>query len=301
MVDGTRPCARLSPLEEDVARARVVLSSESWPVAQGERSRAIVDRFVTFAEGAFVVGSLAEVSGEVVEAFVRAPTARLSPPSVATMHWRRTALRLLFRAARAAGVASHDPTLDLRLPPRSSVGTRPLTDKEVELCRATAGWSLTGSRHAAAWALAEATCRSSELPHTTASDLDLACGKVRIHGGRRTEERVGYLNGWSIPHLTRRVADLKDPSQPLLYAGEDPAGAGQASCARAVVEVLTRAGLHDEPDVRPASVAAWAGRKVLERTGRIDAAARALGVRSLDQAARMVAWDWLGDDLVPDQ
>ena len=52
--------------------------------------------------------------------------------------------------------------------------------------------------------------------------------------------------------------------------------------------VLLRAGLVGEPDVRPASVAAWAGRAVFERTGRIEDAAAAMGVRSLDRAARLI-------------
>jgi hypothetical protein len=44
--------------------------------------------------------------------------------------------------------------------------------------------------------------------------------------------------------------------------------------------------------VRPVSVAAWAGARVLADTGRIEAAARALGCRSLDTAARLLRFDW---------
>ena len=73
----------------------------------------------------------------------------------------------------------------------------------------------------------------------------------------------------------------------LVYAGSG-AAAGQVSTCRAVGVVLLRAGLVGEPDVRPASVAAWAGRAILEQTGRIEDAAAALGVRSLDRAARLV-------------
>jgi len=56
-----------------------------------------------------------------------------------------------------------------------------------------------------------------------------------------------------------------------------------------------RSGLAGEPDVRPASVAAWAGRKVFDTTGSIEEAARVLGVRSLDRAARLIALDWSED------
>jgi integrase/recombinase XerC len=211
------------------------------------------------------------------------------------MHWRRTALRLLFRAGRRAGLADGDPTLDIKLPPRSSLSTRPLTNDEVGLCRSVAQWSLNGSRRAAVWALAEATCRSSELPHITADDIDLDSGRVWIAGGKATDRREGLLTGWGLAQVRARIEELVEPTRPLVYAGRSPAGPGQVSGAAALVDVLTRAGLHHEPDVRPGSVAAWAGRRVLDETGRIELAARALGVRSLDRAAGIVAWDWRTD------
>jgi hypothetical protein len=193
---------------------------------------------------------------------------------VSTRHWRRTALRLLFRAARDAGLVAGDPTLDLDLPPRSSLGTRPLIDDEVALCRSVAQWSLAGSRRAAVWALAEATCRSSELPNISADDIDLDSGRVWISGGKATEPREGDLTDWGLQHVRARILELDEPTQPLVYSGRSPSGAGQVAGASALVDVLIRAGLHQEPDVRAGSVAAWAGRRVLEETGRIDLAAR---------------------------
>ena len=64
------------------------------------------------------------------------------------------------------------------------------------------------------------------------------------------------------------------------------------TAGKAISDTLIRAGLGCEPDVRPISVAAWAGRQLLDATGRVDAVARLLGVRSLDRAARIAAWDW---------
>lgn len=252
MVDGTRLCARLSPLEREVGIARAALLDGQSTVAQGERTRSIIDRFVAFAEGGHGIGSLAEVSPSLVQAFIRAPKGDLAPPSVATMHWRRTALRLLFRAGREVGLVATDPTLDVRLPPRSSVSTRPLTEDEVQLCRAAAQWALGATRRATAWALAEATCGSSELPHITAADVDVQAGTVWISGGKRTAPRTGVLSDWGSAQVRRRIVEMSSTGEPLVYAGSSRAGGGQASCAAAIVDVLVRAGLHDEPDVRPA-------------------------------------------------
>jgi len=291
MLDRTRTTAASTGLAAEIAVLRGDLLTEKAQEQQWERTSSIIDRFCLFASNGHGVRSLNQVNAEVAEGFVRSTTGA-GHPSISTMHWRRTALRLLFRAARHAGFVSGDPTLDIGLPPRSSLGTRPLTDDEVALCRSVAQWSLNGSRRAAVWALAEATCRSSELPHVTADDVDLDSGRVQIAGGKATHQREGQLTGWGLTKVRARIRELEEPTRPLVYAGRAPAGPGQVSGAAALVDVLTRAGFHHEPDVRPGSVAAWAGRRVLEETGRIDLAARALGVRSLDRAAAIVAWNW---------
>lgn len=282
-------------LGRQLGHLRPSLTVGSASRVQWERTSGILDRFVGFAGNAFGVEDFADVDAEIAGAFVRAALPSGAAPSVSTMHWRRTALRLLFRTAREAGLVAGDPTLDLILPPRSSLSTRPLTDDEVALCRSVAQWSLTGSRRAAAWALAEATCRSSELPNISADDIDFDSGRVWISGGKSTAPREGRLSDWGLQHLRARVLELDEPTQPLVYSGRSPSRAGQVAGASALVDVLTRAGLHHEPDVRPGSVAAWAGRRVLDDSGRIDLAARALGVRGLDRAAGIVGWDWQND------
>ncbi|CAN5881765.1 hypothetical protein BH23ACT2_BH23ACT2_26250 [soil metagenome] len=295
MLDGTRPTETSSGLAAEVALIRADLFGEKASPRQWARTSSIIDRFCLFASSGHGVRSLSAVTAKVAMDFVHAGTGGGQSPSVSTMHWRRTALRLVFRAARRADLVEGDPTLDVELPPRSSLGTRPLTDDEVTLCRSVAQWSLNGSRRAAVWALAEATCRSSELPHITADHVDLDSGRVWIAGGKATNQREGRLTEWGLTQVQARIEELDEPTRPLVYSGRSPAGPGQVSGASALIDVLTRAGLHHEPDVRPGSVAAWAGRRALEDTGRIDLAARALGVRSLDRAAGIVAWDWHTD------
>jgi len=293
-MDRTRP--RTGGLAEQVDQLRPTVGDGTVAGPQWERTSAILDRFGRFAGNGCGLVDLSEVTSSLAHSFVTAPTEAGQAPSTSTMHWRRTALRLLFRSARRHGLLDGDPTLDLDLPPRSSLGTRPLTDDEVTLCRSVAQWSLAGSRRAAVWALAEATCRSSELPRVSGDDIDLDSGRVWICGGKATEARQGELTDWGLVQVRARLDELELPSLPLVYSGRSPAGAGQVSGAAALVDVLARAGLHQEPDVRPGSVAAWAGRRVFEETGRIERAAKALGVRSLDRAAGIIAWDWRANE-----
>jgi integrase len=201
------------------------------------------------------------------------------------------------RRTRILGLAESDPTLDVDLPPRSSLPCRPLTDDEVALCRSWAVHTLRDTRQPAAWALAETGARTSEIPHLRVSDVDLDSGSVCVHGSSRLEPRSGRLSEWGARQIALRIAELKlkgDPASPLVYTGEGGEAAQASSCV-AISETLRRAGLGKEPDVRPLSVAAWVGFKILARGGAIDQVARALGMRSLDRAARMVGWDWRTD------
>jgi integrase len=283
-------------LEATVETAISGLLGQWVSLAQAERVATILRGFVRFCERGHQIADPLAVTPEVCEAFLRAPVSAGPPPSTSLLHLRRTALRLLFRSARHLGLPVGDPTLDLRLPPRDQLATRPLADDEVSLCRASAAWSLNDRRRAAAWALAEATCRSVEIGLIARSDIDLDQGRVWIHGGQTTADRWGCLTPWGASQLERRLEAIgDDPDHLVVYEGREGAATGQISSCIAVREVLIRAGLGREPGVRPASVAGWAGRQILAETGRIEEVARRLGMASLDRTARFIGWSWEHD------
>lgn len=287
-MDSTRqpPSGRL---DDAVAVATDALSKAWVSADQANRVAATLHRFHSFCERGFGVIELFRVTPAIAEAFITAPGAA-GAPSIREQHSRRGGLRLLFRSARAAGLDVGDPTLDIALPMRSLNRARPLADDEIALCRASTAWSLVDSRHAACWALVEATCRTGELPYIRREDVDLEARRVWLHGGRRTSPRWGLLSEWGVGQLDRR---LDASSSSLLYGGDQPREGGRVSSSLAILEVLRRAGLATEPDVRPSSITAWAGRQVLAATGRIDVVAQRLGLRSLDRAASYIGWDWL--------
>lgn len=247
-------------------------------------------RFGKFAEHHHVE-TLDRVDLAFAAAFVRSLTTAEASPGTATMHNRRTSLRMLFRTARRLGLVDGDPTLDLVLPSRVTGSFRPLSDEEVDLCRDAASWWMSSQRFAAVWALAEAGARGAELGAVRVSDVDLDKRRVRLSGGKRVVPRCVPLTDWAHDCLERRLTTLDD-DEFVAYRGASPRSAGRISAASAVTAVLTRAGLADEADLRPTSVAAWAGRAEFERTGSIADAARLLGLKSLDATARMIGWDW---------
>jgi integrase len=253
----------------------------------------LAGRFGRFVARAACGGSLRDVTADHARDFVLADSAA-GPASVATMHLRRSLLRLLFRTGRRLGLTTGDPTLDLVLPRRSSLRTRPLENEEVALGRSAALYTLTGTRLAAAWALAEATARSAEIPRITVGDLDLDQRRVWLHGSGRTDPRWGRLSEWSAVQLDRHLRRLPDtdPDRRLVYRGAGSEQSQQATACIAIGDVLIRAGLATEPDVRPLSLVAWAGGQILEETGRIEEVAKRLGMRSLDRTATLIGLVW---------
>lgn len=249
-----------------------------------------VARFGEFAACQGVSG-IRGISTDVAAGFIHSRLDSGLAATPATMHDRRSSLRLVFGVARELGLIDGDPTLDLRLPPRGKQRTRPLTSDEIELGRDAALWNLSSRRMAAAWALAEATARGAELSTVSVEDLDLEAGTVWLHGGKRTADRWGSLSEWGVRVLRGRLEEI-DAFASIVCAGKSNGISGQVSSCSAISAILIRAGLAGEPDVRPSSVAGWAARNSFDRGDAINEVARMLGVPSLDQAAQIIGWDW---------
>ena len=85
-------------------------------------------------------------------------------------------------------------------------------------------------------------------------------------------------------------------NESIVYAGTQTRGqvSPAASMCQSLSEVLRRAGLHQEKDLRPASVAFWAGRQAFEAVDvrNLEAAAVAMGLKSLDLTAQKIDYSW---------
>lgn len=278
--------------------ARHVCETGILTELSAERMLTLWTRFERFAVRGHGVLTVGEVSDALARAFVVARTTKGSPPSVATQHLRRSALRLLFRVLREFRVCTSDPTIDVLLPPRSQVPFRPLTDDEVDLARWASLSTLTMTRRPAVWALAEAGASTAEIPNVMVSNIDTVKGRVWLGGGPKTDPRWGMLSEWGRVQLGRRIRSLVPPGSidsPVIYEGHGSSSSARTSANEAIRLVLRHAGLLNEPGVRVRSVTAWAGRRILAETGDIAAVARCLGLRSLDLAAELVAWEWQQD------
>jgi site-specific recombinase XerC len=293
---GTEPVERASSSCALVAELSAIRDALAGGLVPESRPRVLglVDRFGVFVARAFEVQSLGAVTSLQVDAFVRSSTAGGELPSIATMRLRRSVLRSLFRAGRELGLVTGDPTLDVLLPSRTNRAARALTDLEVQRCRRAALEDLTSTRLSVPWALGEATARTAEIPTLRVADVDLDRRRVWISGSSNTEARWGALTSWGVGQLERHLKALGPVEETTLLTARrsNNAESRRAHSSQTIRETLRRTGLTDDESVRPASLTAWAGNHVLGDTGRIDLVARALGIRSLDGAARLIGWDW---------
>lgn len=224
------------------------------------------------------------------DAFVHSLTRGGAEPSLATMHLRRSALRIFFKEAKALGFTNNDPSADVELPPRTYRNLRPLTDEEIDGCRSFAAGMVGEPAYVAAWALAEASARVPELGQVTAVDCDLDARRVRLPGCSSTLARWASLTDWGYEQLAnlltagpKRAAD-----EALLNAGS------RGSTHELVTSTLRRAGIAGRTGIRTNSVPAWRGAKELDDGATIDEVTRLLGMRSLDRAAFFIGFDWKG-------
>ncbi len=253
-----------------------------------------LERFVGFA-AAHGVDRLEGVTEELAAGFVAAPGVGGGRPVVATQHHRRSVLRVLFRVLHSMDASVVDPTWALELPSRSVEALRPLTDDELDVLRAVSLSTLAETRQPSIVALAEAGAVTTEIAAVAAADVDLDAGWVSLPGCHQARGRRVPLTEWGTAQLARRIGHLDGQDRPLAYNGADRRHAGQASISTNLRRLFTRARLTGEPDLGLGSVRAWAGRRAFDTSGRVEDAARVLGCRSLDAAARLIGWDWQAD------
>lgn len=282
-------------LAEFAAAVSLSMQKGSFSPESTTRINDLIGRFASFAT-ASGISEVDAISPSLVDAFVHSRARDGSAPAVATMHLRRSSVRILFGEGRKLEVTDRDPTLDIRLPPRSSLHARPLTDDEIELCRSYSVRTLTETRQPAAWAMAEATARSAELAHIWIEHIDLDGDRIWIPGSSKTEARWGALSRWGKVQIERRVRSMERtaPRDRLVCPTARAGVSATASASTAIAATLRRAGLHREADVRPASVAAWAGASAFAAGAPIAEVAHMLGIRSLDRTATFIGYDWRG-------
>ena len=283
--------ARRSP--SPLSPRRFVTAITPALIACGTQRSVLVDveRFGSFLEDGLGIRDIHRVVQPDVEAFVGARRSDGAPATYALRRVRLRAIRLALRIAREIGIVMPDPTAGIVPGPKTSVRARALTDSEIVRGRAHAADALSDLRRPIAWALAEATARTGEIGQVVVGDVDVDRGLVHLPGTRGIDARVGELTDWALPQIVRRIRGAAG-DEPLIVWRRHPSQLTAASC-ETIRETLKAAGLSGS-GVRPVSIAAWRGRSLLEQGLPIEDVACRLGMRSLDETAQLIRFDWRG-------
>ncbi|MEV0113274.1 hypothetical protein AB0H77_08485 [Streptomyces sp. NPDC050844] len=179
--------------------------------------------------------------------------------------------------------------------------TRPLNEAEAVALRHAAEFTERPTRHAAAAALALAGGFSGEIGHVGPHDLDLDGHRVWLHGSTKTASRWCPLNEWGERVLAARATLVRSTAPAggdacvLRLAVSARNGSDEQLQARVCValrDLLKAIGLGADPAIRPTSITAFAGWQAFADTGRVEAAARRLGMTSLDSTAALIGYGW---------
>ncbi|MGW2009751.1 hypothetical protein [Streptomyces nigrescens] len=293
------------------AAVAAVLAAWQDLVARGEMSEQtlsrfgqLLRRFEAFAavRGAVMLADIdVAVAAQFIDAHGRTRHRHVAPASLSTRHLRRSVLRMCFATARRLALTDTDPTRDIDLPARLCGATRPLDEAEAIELRRAAEFTERPTRHAAAAALALAGGFSGEIGHIGPGDLDLARARVWMHGSTKTQPRWCPLDAWGAQVLAARAHHIHATTPPgqgarrLRLSVSARNGTDEQIQARVCValrDLLKRIGLSADTAVRPTSITAYAGWETFSGTGRIEAAARHLGLASLDSTAALIGYQW---------
>ena len=176
--------------------------------------------------------------------------------------------------------------------PVGYASARPLTDAEDDLVCRRAESALSWSASGVLVAAARSGGTAAEIALLRVGDVDFAAATVAFGGAAA---RVNPLDGWSAETMRRFLVnnaggELSDSDLLCVGEGSDPVRGAHSVTVR-LGRVLGDAGLKGRPGVTARSIRLTAARRVLESDG-IEAAARFLGVPSLDTAAAALRHRW---------
>lgn len=283
----------------------------SAEVRAGQMSQQTADKyaresrkFFSFAtaEGARTPNEAAGHAVDWITAGVGAHRGGAREASASTQHLRRAVVQVVFTLARSVGVSTCHPTLDLDLPDRvPGRQVRPLTPEEIDRCQAVAD-SQRHTRTASAFALSCCGAATGEVGLIAVADIKVEARTIELPGTSRTESRtLDIIGDWELEVLAQRIEDLRPltglddevwAAQTRLAHSSRAGVAGvQSAICMTLGDLLRKTGLRDAR-IRPASIQAAAAAAVFDANRDITAVAAFLGVRSLDQAAATIGWDW---------
>jgi integrase/recombinase XerC len=278
---------------EETSYLSHLVSTGDYAVETVEKAAALQARFVAYVAARYGITDVREITTAHALGWISAPILRdeLRAPAERTRDTRRWALDLFFKTLRGLGLYVGDPLIDIARVQRPILVSRPLLDREIELCRKHARRSLSDTLNPARLALAESMAATSEIAAITIADCDTQQGRVWLPGSAsRLHGRWASLLPSSREAIERRIGALGAvaSSTLLAYKPRSRKSDPSAPISIALRKILDKAGLSADRSVRPSSIRAWGARRLYDEIRDIEEVAHRLGVRRLDNARDII-------------
>jgi integrase/recombinase XerC len=138
-------------------------------------------------------------------------------------------------------------------------------------------------------ALAEAGATNSEMSELTLAAFNVNAGVVELPGSLRVDPRRNLCTPWGAQVFAGRLHRYEPEA--LMIPNADGRRASSSSISQHFHQLASFAALARRR-YTVNSVRAWRALEIAREQQTVEAAARFLGIRSLDTAATMIGWEW---------
>lgn len=250
------------------------------------------------------ITTVAQVTPNMVLAWCLMPLTDGTPAAENTWYRRRSAVRSFFETCRCLGLADANPAKSVEFAQRSGRFVNAFDDVSMAQLKRVSRSTLGDTRTPCALAMVMSGSTTRELANVTVEDVDLAAGRVWVHGGgyKCRDRWVPFTDEWCREAVEQHVVGLRDtygddagPTW-LVYMPHPthPNPTRRAEAASGLItRLLQKARVHQPGQTRAESIREWLALTVFEETGSIEQVALRLGCASLDAAAHLVGYDWV--------
>lgn len=293
------------------ANEAIEIVVEDWARQVNARkvSQAVISNYETdarsLAKFATAQGrpDLRDIDASLILSWMHAPRADGQPVAPNTRLRRRSAARALFTTAQCLGLHDLNPAASVEEFRRKTRYVGAFTDGQIQQLKDVAPYRLGETKAPVILALALLGAANAEIAETRVSDIDLEGERVWLHdGGIRWSPRfVPIDDAWAHEALRTRIEALRCSTDPatldscrIAYDGvSKEANKRSAATAMTLMKLMQTARVHTPGKTRAESIREWLAARIFDKTGRVEAVAARLGMRSLDAAAHIVGYDWV--------
>lgn len=246
-----------------------------------------------------------DVTNEILVDWLYAPNAYSGDKVAAsTPKARRAVASTFYYTCFRLGITDMNMAANLPTQGNTERYIHPFPLDEIDLLKEASQFAHRETKSPCALSLALLGCAPGEVGSIRAEDVLLADMMVRAHGGgdRYADRWLPIDDPWCFEQLAARIKYLaqKYPNDwQTRYVAYDPRpgkdddfARRSAAASTTLATVIRKAGLKRDGVSRVASINEYVAARVFAQTGRIEAVAARLGISKLDDAAKVVGYDW---------